>query len=131
MENDLKEKLDMLDQQIGVYTDLYQDLTDGESGYKDVWTFSSLQREKEIFDKIHQIQDAKTRLITGETPPEIVYVDRETVRYEDRVVKTVFVHKSSLSTALVFLSLLAYSVLAVTYYLGYFKIVVNLQGSLS
>lgn len=129
MEQELKEKLNIIDQQIQTEKDLYKILTEQEQYYKtdnqkcQSWSSSTINREKEIFDTIHQLQLSKNRLITGEKPPEIVYIDvpRETIKYI--TTREIHVNKSSLASVVAWGSVLIWAALAAAYYFKYFIIV--------
>ena len=123
MEQELKEKLNAIDEQIQVQKDIYEMLADQEVYSKDNWSLSGRNREKDIFDQIHQLQLAKNRLITGEKPPEIVYIDvpKETIRYI--TTREIHINKSSLASLVAWASVLIWVGLGVAYYFKYFTIV--------
>lgn len=117
------EKLNAIDEQIRVQQILYDRLIDIECSFKDDWCVSSLWREKEIFDKIHELQNVKTRLITGEKPPEIVYIDKEVPKYI--TTKEVHVHRSVFAYGFLGTSVLVYILLGLAYWLDLFRIVIK------
>lgn len=100
MDGEVKEKLDLIDQQIENEKLLYNKVISQEKYYKSTdsqtlaWNYSTVEREKEIIAKIHELQSAKQRLISGEKLPELVYIDREIPKYI--TTKEVHVYRSSL-----------------------------------
>lgn len=126
MEN-LLDKLNVLDGQIATEFSLYQELIGTEHSYKEDWSEWSLHREKDIFGKIHELQAIKARMVSGEKLPDIVYRDREVVKYEDRVVehKDIHVYKSGLAQGIVGASIVGYILIGFVYYFGLFTIIIN------
>lgn len=124
MDQELQEKIQKLDESIDLQFKLYEQLIRAEGRQKSGmgWSDSGQDREKQIFSTIDQLQHAKIRLINNEKIPEKVYVDREVVKYRDRIVKRVVVHKSGLANAFVWFSLLISSACYILYFFGYLHV---------
>lgn len=151
LDTELKEKLDAIDKQIIFQKELYEALAAQEEGYKsrvddyedlkDNWATSSIYREKDIFDTIHKLQEAKCRLITGEKNPEVVYVDREVpkvvtkevvnivekpvVKYVDRHTKYIHIYKPGLTVSALWFILMLHGAALGAWYYGLIDIIVK------
>ncbi len=147
----LKEQLSEIDGQIDVEKEIYELLSSQEEGYKsrvddyeeikDNWALSTINREKEIFNNIHKLQEAKLRLITGEKNPEIIYIDREipkivkeevikvvekpVIQYVDRHTKYTHVYKPGLTVSALWFLLMFHGAALAAWYYGLINIVVK------
>lgn len=136
----LKEKLDLIDQQIDKQKEVYNLLTSKEKYVKTNvhvtslgsiptcnWSNSTLRVEREIFARIDELQEAKNRLITGERLPEIVYVDKEVVKikYIDRKAKNINIYKPSLAISTLWFVGLVHSLVLAAWYYGLISVIVR------
>ena len=71
-----------------------------------------------FYNKIHELQDIRARLVSGEKPPEVVYVDREVPKY----ITTKHVIKSGMASGIVGASLVVYTIIGIAYAAGIFKV---------
>jgi hypothetical protein len=122
VDQELQEKIQRLDESIKMQESLYQQLAGFEKLPKIYWSDAGRNREREILNEIVNLEEAKIRLINNEKIPEKIYVDREVVRYKDRIIKRVIVHKSSLANAFMWFSFLSYAVLYILYSFNYLRI---------
>jgi hypothetical protein len=127
VDQELQEKIQKFDESIRLQFDLYQQLGDLELHEKRYWSNAGKDREKQIFDEITNLQNAKIRLINNEKLPETIYVDREVVKYKDRIIKRVVVHKSGLANSFVWFSFLISSLLYILYFFGYLHVYFTLK----
>jgi hypothetical protein len=138
---ELKEKLDLIDQQIDEQKSLYELIAEQESNSKSDWSNQTLHREIEIFSRIDKLQQTKTRLITGEKPPEIVYVDKEVptivkqevikvvekpiTKYIDRHTKYTHVYKPGLTVSALWFLLFVHGAAWTAWYYGYIDVIIR------
>jgi hypothetical protein len=127
LNDDLKEKLDLINQQIEDQRDLYRQLSEQEAGYKEMWHYTTCDREQEIFDKIHELQSEKTRLIHGEKLPDIIYVDKEIPKYVDRRVEYININKSPLTVSLLWFIIIILASVGLFIYLNWIDVIIKLN----
>lgn len=126
MDNELQARVKLLDEQIESLKKLLKYLNDtskwihtcGMNGY-----WSNRDDQTNTTNEIHELEKMKARLITGEKLPEVIYKDREVIKYIDRVVKNVTIQKSSLLSGLAYLSFFVYAAIGIAYYFHLFRIV--------
>jgi hypothetical protein len=119
MDVDLQEKIKLIDEQIRFQFALYKELSRIETYTHCYWSTYGYERERQIYNTIDSLQEAKERLITGEKLPEIIYKDREVIKYEDRVVKHITIIKSSFTSALLWVALIGYIITGLLYISGH------------
>jgi hypothetical protein len=124
VDQELQEKIKLFDEGIKQQFELYRQLGvfEGRNQTGVGWTKAGEDKANKIFSTIDQLQHAKIRLINNEKIPEKIYVNQEVVKYKDRIVKRVVVHKSGLANSFVWFSFLIYSLFYILYFLGYLRI---------